>query len=295
MPRTPAHSPSFLDVRGSRTGRQHSDDGSGSDTVEDQLGLNHARAASRRASEAIIAADDDTQRELWDAMADDVTDKHAALRREREPLAARVRALQAEADAMEVQGYATTSKQEALALRKKNHVELSPEFEALAAVDARIDAANNEYSEWASRLIKRRPSSMSDAASDRLKSVLARIAAQQAEDDRRDAAIEFQKRNKESRAALKIPVGSSRKGGGCWSHPVEPAVSLPAEGVIEVQCLRCKKAWRRRFGEIYVWAGDCQAGVNLMCPNKLCSGNGNVHRDWGTRFRDAEGKACSFE
>lgn len=72
MPRTPAHSPSFLDVRGSRTGRQHSDDGSGSDTVEDQLGLNHARAASRRASEAIIAADDDTQRELWDAMADDV-------------------------------------------------------------------------------------------------------------------------------------------------------------------------------------------------------------------------------
>lgn len=80
MPRTPAHSPSFLDFRGSRTGRQHSDDGSGSDkSVEARLGLNDARAAGRRASKSILAADDDTQRELWDAMADDVTERRAAL------------------------------------------------------------------------------------------------------------------------------------------------------------------------------------------------------------------------
>ena len=81
---------------------------------------------------------------------------------------------------------------------------------------------------------------------------------------------------------------------GSWSLPVPPGVSLPAAGVVEVQCLRCKKAWRRRFGEIY-YTLSWQKDVSFECPNKLCSGNGNVHTDWGTLFRDAEGKASSFD
>ena len=155
-------------------------------------------------------------------------------------------------------------------------------------------------------LIKRRPTDMSDAASDQLASVLARMEAQHVKEDRRKAAIAFQKRNIDSRAAEKIPTSYAKKKGGlpgaCWSHPVGPGVSVPAEGVIEVQCLRCEKAWRRRFGEIYYSAygegaslrGTC-GQVHLKCPNKLCSGNGHVHPDWGTVFRDAEGNPTSFD
>ena len=151
-PRGPdAHAPEFLANRGSRTGRDRqnspgsSDSESGDISLEDDLGLNSVRGLARRASAAIEDAAS-TDEALWVAMAEEITDEHAALRREREPLAARVRALQAEADAMKITGYATTSKREALALRQKNHVEQSPEFQALAAVDAR-----EPHNEWGAR------------------------------------------------------------------------------------------------------------------------------------------------
>ena len=135
MVRTPrrldAHGPEFLGNRGSRTLQNSDGSESGDNSVEDQLDLNDARASGRRASKSILAAASDTLNDLWDSMKEIVTDDLAALYQEREPLAARVRALQAEADAMKITGYATTSKREALALRQKNHVEQSPEFQAL--------------------------------------------------------------------------------------------------------------------------------------------------------------------
>ena len=287
-PRRPdAHGAEFLGVRGSRT-LQNSDGSESENSVEDPLDLNTARAAGRRASKSILAAANDTLKDLWDAMAEYVTDEHAALREEREPLQAALNARRAESSLFEA-GRGRSAEKE---LEKRIKAHEDKELKALAVVDAKIDAVNREYSERASCLIARRSTSMSDAASDRLKSVLARIAAQQAEDDRRDAAIEFQKRNKESRAAERIPKGGS--GNSPWTRPVQPGVSLPAAGVVEVQCLRCKKAWHRRFGEIY-YTWSRQKDVSFGCPNKLCSGIDRVHTDWGTRFRDAEGKASSFD
>ena len=87
------------------------------------------------------------------------------------------------------------------------------------------------------------------------------------------------------------PEFLGNRGSRTFQNSEEPGVTVPAAGVIEVQCLRCNKAWRRRFAEIYSNAYGDQK-MCLGCPNKLCSGK---HGDWGTLFRDAEGNETSFE